>query len=201
MKHADRLLDDRQIGAAAYKALAKRRPQSRKRGRPGTPAEVVLRLLVLKHLRDWSYGVLEREVRANLVYRDFTQVGGDKAPDAQTMGKWGMALGPEVVEQIHERIVQIARDHRATAGRRMRVDTTVVETNIHYPTDSSPLGDGGARADPHDEEDHRHHRRGGRQAVRPQPQRQTARAGDCAGSARQRPSEQRQIGAVLPQIT
>ena len=47
-----------------------------------------------------------------------------------------------VVKQIHERIVQIARDHRVTEGRRMRVDTTVVETNIHYPTDSSLLGDG-----------------------------------------------------------
>jgi IS5 family transposase len=142
MKHADQLLADRQIVAAVYEALAQRRPQSRKRGRPGTPAEVVLRLLVLKHMRNWSYGVLEREVRANLVYRDFTRVGGAKTPDAKTMGKWAVALGPEVVEQIHERIVQIAREHRVAAGRRMRVDTTVVETNIHYPTDSNLLGDG-----------------------------------------------------------
>ena len=44
----------------------------------GTPAEVVLRLLILKHIRNWSYGVLEREVRANLVYRDFTRVGGPR---------------------------------------------------------------------------------------------------------------------------
>jgi transposase, IS5 family len=142
MRRADQLLDDPQIVAAVYEALAKRRPQSRKRGRPGTPAEVVLRLLVLKHMRNWSYEVLEREVRANLVYRDFTRVGGAKAPDAKTMGKWGPALGPEVVKQIHERLMQIARDHRVAAGRRMRVDTTVVETNIHYPTDSSLLGDG-----------------------------------------------------------
>ena len=142
MKCADQLLGDPEIVAAVYEALAKRRPQSRKRGRPGTPAEVVLRLLVLKHMRNWSYGVLEREVRANLVYRDFTRVGAAKMPDAKTMGKWGVALGPEVVEQIHERIVQIARDHRVAAGRRMRVDTTVVETNIHYPTDSNLLGDG-----------------------------------------------------------
>jgi IS5 family transposase len=142
MKHADQLLGDPQIVAAVYEALAQRHPQSRKRGRPGTPAEVVLRLLVLKHMRNWSYGVLEREVRANLVYRDFTRVGAAKMPDAKTMGKWGVALGPEVINQIHERIVQIARDHRVAAGRRMRVDTTVVETNIHYPTDSSLLGDG-----------------------------------------------------------
>jgi len=142
MKHADQLLADPQIVAPVYEALAQRHPQSRKRGRPGTPAEVVLRLLVLKHMRNWSYEVLEREVRANLVYRDFTRVGAAKMPDAKTMGRWGPALGPEVIKQIHERIVEIARDHRVAAGRRMRVDTTVVETNIHYPTDSSLLGDG-----------------------------------------------------------
>src|ERR1700719_4819421 len=133
MKHADRVLGDKEIVAAIYEALAKRHPQSRTRGRPGTPAEVVLRLLVLKHMRNWSYGVLEREVRANLVYRDFTRVGGTKMPDAKTMGRWGVAVGPVVVKQIHERIVQIARDYRVAEGRRMRVDTTVVETNIHYP--------------------------------------------------------------------
>ena len=86
MKHADQLLGDPQIVAAVYEALAQRHPQSRKRGRPGTPAEVVLRLLVLKHMRNWSYGVLEREARANLVYRDFTRVGAAKMPDAKTMG-------------------------------------------------------------------------------------------------------------------
>src|SRR6202162_2868380 len=142
MKHADRVLADKEIVAVVYEALAKRHPQSRSRGRPGTLAEVVLRLLVLKHMRNWSYGVLEREVRANLVYRDFTRVGGTKMPDAKTMGRWGVAVGPVVVKQIHERIVQIARDHRVAQGRRMRVDTTVIETNIHYPTDSSLLGDG-----------------------------------------------------------
>jgi IS5 family transposase len=142
MKHADQVLADKEIVAAVYEALAKRHPQSRTRGRRGVPAEVVLRLLVLKHMRNWSYGVLEREVRANLVYRDFTRVGGAKMPDAKTMGRWGVAVGPAVVKQIHDRIVQIVRDHRVAQGRRMRVDTTVVETNIHYPTDSSLLGDG-----------------------------------------------------------
>jgi IS5 family transposase len=63
-------------------------------------------------------------------------------PDAKTMGRWGVAVGPEVIQQIHDRMVQIACDHRVAEGRRMRVDTTVVETNIHYPTDSSLLGDG-----------------------------------------------------------
>jgi len=142
MRYADQVLADEQMVATVYEALAKRHPKSRSRGRPGTPAEVVLRLLLLKHIRNWSYGVLEREVRANLVYREFTRIGSAKAPDAKTMGRWGVALGPEVIKQMHERLVTIAQASGLAPGRRMRVDTTVVETDIHYPTDSSLLGDG-----------------------------------------------------------
>ncbi len=142
MKHADAVLADDEIVAAVYEALGTRRPQSRCRGRRGAPADMVLRLLVLKHIRNWSYEVLEREVRANLVYRDFTHVGGGKTPDAKTMGRWGVALGPEVLKQVHEGVVRIARDKGVITGRRMRVDTTVVETDIHHPTDSTLLGDG-----------------------------------------------------------
>src|SRR6516164_371416 len=140
--HADQVLEDEQLVATVYEALAKRRPKSRSRGRQATPAEVVLRLMILKHVRNWSYYVLEREVRANLVYRDFTRVGAAKMPDAKTMGRWGRALGPRAIKQIHERIIQIAHSKEVVEGRRMRVDTTVTETNIHYPTDSSLLGDG-----------------------------------------------------------
>src|SRR5258708_3759632 len=136
MEHADRVLTDEQIVAAVYEALARRHPKSRSRGRLGAPAEMVLRLLILKHIRNWSYGVLEREVRANLVYRDFTRVGAGKTQDAKTMGRWGVAVGPEVVKQIHQRLVKLAQANGLAAGRRMRVDTTVVGTNVHYPTHS-----------------------------------------------------------------
>jgi transposase, IS5 family len=142
MQYAEEVLADEQIVAAVYEALAKRHRKSRSRGRRGCPAEMVLRLLILKHVRNWSYDVLEREVRANLVYRDFTRVGGGKTPDAKTMGRWGLALGPPVLKQVHERLVKIARNKGLIAGRRMRVDTTVIETNIHHPTDSTLLGDG-----------------------------------------------------------
>jgi IS5 family transposase len=142
MKHADEVLADEEIVTIVYEALAKRHPNSRRRGRRGTPAEVVLRLLTLKHIRNWSYEELEREVRANLVYRDFTRVGGGKMPDAKTMARWGGALGPQVLKLIHERMVKIAQAKGVITGRRMRVDTTVVETNIHHPTDSTLLGDG-----------------------------------------------------------
>src|SRR5262249_49381414 len=75
-------------------------------------------------------------------YRKFTRIGMAKMADAKTMGKWGLAVGPDVIKQIHERIVSIAKEKDIAQGSKMRVDTTVVETNIHYPTDSSLLGDG-----------------------------------------------------------
>jgi IS5 family transposase len=142
MTHADQVLDDEQLISTVYEALAKRSPKSRTRGRRGTPAEIVMRLLVLKHSRNWSFDVVEREVRSNLIYRDFTRVGAGKVPDSKTMGRWELALGPETVEKIHERVVEIAKENQVVQGRKMRLDTTVVETNIHYPTDSNLLGDG-----------------------------------------------------------
>jgi IS5 family transposase len=130
MRHADALLDDDALVSAVYEALGRRHPKSRTRGRRAAPAEMVLRLLVLKHVRNWSYAVLEREVRTNLVYRDFTRVGGGKVPDAKTMGRWGVALGPTVIATLHRRVVALALQHQVVKGRQMRLDTTVVETNI-----------------------------------------------------------------------
>src|SRR5215467_5883507 len=121
MRQADRVLEDPQIVAAVYEALARRHPKSRSRGRLGTPAEVVLRLLVLKHMRNWSYAVLEREVRANLVYRDFTRVGGAKMPDAKTLGRWGVALGPAGIKEVHGRMLEIARAARGKVPNRAKM--------------------------------------------------------------------------------
>jgi len=142
MRHADTALEDDALLLLIQQELAKRCKKSKTRGRKATPAEVVLRMLLLKHVRDWSYETLSREVRANLVYREFTRVGGEKVPDDRTMGNLARQLGPEVIEQLNRRIVEIARERKIAAGRKMRVDTTVVETDIHYPTDSTLLGDG-----------------------------------------------------------
>jgi IS5 family transposase len=142
MKIADEILDDEELIEPVYEALRRRRPKSGTRGRKGTPAEVALRMLALKHMRNWSFDTLEREVRANLVYRIFTRVGAEKVPDAKTLARIEAALGPEVFQQVHGRIIGIAREKRAVEGRKMRLDTTVTETNIHYPTDSSLLLDG-----------------------------------------------------------
>lgn len=142
MRQADQVLEDDTLLTLIQQEMAKRLKKSKTRGRPGTPAEVVLRMLLLKHARDYSFEELTREVRANLVYREFTRIGGGKVPDDKTMGRLARQLGPTAVKQIHQRMVGIAQEEKIVQGRKMRVDTTVVETDIHYPTDSSLLGDG-----------------------------------------------------------
>ncbi len=128
-------------------ACTKRKASGTSTARPEavsqTPAEMVLRLLLLKHVRNWSFDMLEREVRMNLAYRDFTRIGMGKAPDAKTLARIAQALGGEVIAELHRPLVEIGAGRKGVIqGRKLRVDTTVVETNIHYPTDSSLLGDG-----------------------------------------------------------
>ena len=142
MRHADQALQDEALLLIIQQELSKRCHKSKTRGRPSTTSEVILRLLLLKHLRDWSFVDLTREVRANLVYREFTRIGGGKVPDDKTVSRLARQLGPDVVVKLHERVVQIAIEKKVASGRKLRVDTTVVETDIHYPTDSSLLGDG-----------------------------------------------------------
>jgi IS5 family transposase len=142
LRKIDTLLEDEAVIEVVAKGLEARWPQSRRRGRPGTPAEVVIRMLILKHLFDWSYDDLEREVRANLVYRMFTRIDAGDVPDAKTILKIARALGPEVIEQLHRQVIEVAKRAGVTHGRRFRIDTTVVETNVHYPTDSTLLRDG-----------------------------------------------------------
>ena len=137
MVQADRLLDDEELIDRVFEAQGERHEHSATRGRSQTPAEMVLRLLLLKHVRNWSFDVLEREVRMNLAYRDFTRIGMGKVPDAKTLARIAQALGGEVIAELHRRLVEIAQEEGVIQGRKLRVDTTVVETNIHYPTDSS----------------------------------------------------------------
>ena len=142
MRHADEALNDDALLGIIQQELSKRFKKSKTRGRPSTPADVILRMLLLRHLRGWSYQEVTREVRANLVYREFTGVGGGKVPDDKTMGRLARQLGPEAIELLHRRMVAIAQEKKIVTGRKMRVDTTVVEKDIHYPTDSSLMGDG-----------------------------------------------------------
>src|SRR5919201_5721342 len=142
LRKIDTLLEDEAVIEVVAQALEKRWPQSRRRGRLGTPVDVVIRMLILKHIFDWSYDDLEHEVRANLVYRAFTRIDSGDVPDAKTILKIARTLRPEVIEHLHRQVVDVAKRAGVTHGRRFRIDTTVVETNVHYPTDSSLLQDG-----------------------------------------------------------
>ena len=142
LRTIDTLLDDDALVDLVDAALRRRHPLSGRRGRLGTPATVVLRLLLLKHLRSWSFEDCEREVRGSLVYRAFCRIDCERVPDAKTLIRLAHLIGPETLKPALERLVQLARQRGVTRGQRLRVDTTVVETNIHYPTDSTLLADG-----------------------------------------------------------
>lgn len=138
----DALLDDPELVQLVWQRLAVRRPQSATTGRYGIAPDRLLRCCVLKHLKGWSFRELERELRSNLVYRGFTHFDADATPDYSTFSRTFALLGPAVTEQIHKRVVGLARKKGVARGRKLRTDTTVVETNVHYPTDSTLLGDG-----------------------------------------------------------
>jgi Transposase domain (DUF772) len=109
----------RGAGRPGASALRGRRAQSARRGRYGTPAEVVLRLQALKHLKDWSFEQLEWEVKGNVAYRHFCRIHAGKVPDSTTMVRHGQLLH-DVLRPMFDRVVQQAREQHTTAGRRMR---------------------------------------------------------------------------------
>jgi IS5 family transposase len=141
LRRIDTLLDDDVLVDRIAEALARRHPQSQRRGRLGTPAAVVLRMLVLKHLYDWSFDECEREVRGSLLYRAFCRIDGERVPDAKTLIRLAQLLDRPVLKDVLARLVALGRERHIVRGRRLRVDTTVVETNIHYPTDATLLAD------------------------------------------------------------
>jgi len=142
LRRVDEVLEDEELVDLVAEALGRRRPGSRRKGRPSTPAEVVLRMLVLKHLYDWSFDECEREVRGSLVYRAFCHIGCERVADAKTLIRLSHSLDADVVKKVLARLVDLARKRKVVRGWKLRVDTTVVETNVHYPTDSSLLSDG-----------------------------------------------------------
>lgn len=136
LREVDKALGDEEIVEAVMTVMRRRWQQSARRGRAGTPAEVVLRMVALKHLRDWSYDELEREVTGSLVYRRFCRIDAGKVPDAKTMVRLGQVLDGTTLRHLLHRLVTVAAATGVTRGRKMRVDTTVVEAPIHHPTDS-----------------------------------------------------------------
>ena len=138
----DTLLDDDVLFQKVRGDLAQRFPRTEVDGRLSTPVEVVLRMLVVKHLYGWSYEMTEHWVNDSLVLRQFCRVYLETVPDDTTLIRWANLIQPATLHQLLDHIVQLAHSLKVTRGRRLRTDGTVVETNIHHPTDSTLLGDG-----------------------------------------------------------
>jgi IS5 family transposase len=138
----DTLLDTDTLFQAVKADLARRFPRTPATGRPSTPVEVILRLLVVKHLYGWSYEATERWVSDSLVLRQFCRVYVAPVPDDTTLLRWANLLQPATLHRLLDHVVELARTLKVTRGRKLRMDGTVVETHIHHPTDSTLLYDG-----------------------------------------------------------
>lgn len=137
----DLLLDDPALVAICSRALAARRHRSMDFGRSTIAPDRLLRCVVLKHLKGWSFRGLEEELRANLLYRRFTRFYEDPIPDHTVFSRLFALFGTEGPQALHAQVIARARALSLAKGHCLRTDTTAVETNIHHPSDSSLLAD------------------------------------------------------------
>ena len=138
----DELLDDDQLFNLVKADLLRRYPNSATVGRHSTPVEVILRMLLVKRLYGWSYAQTERFVNDSILLMQFTRLYLQRSPDDTTLIRWANTIGSETVASLNDRAVRLARSLKVTRGRKLRIDATVVETNIHHPTDDTLISDG-----------------------------------------------------------
>jgi transposase, IS5 family len=137
----DQYLEDEALFRLVRKDLARRWPLTLITGRNSTPVEVIQRMLVVRRLYNFSYEETERLVSDSLILRQFCRVYFHPVPDDTTLIRAAKLIRPETLEKFNERITQLAVEHKVTQGRKLRTDGTVVETNIHPPSDSWQLAD------------------------------------------------------------
>jgi IS5 family transposase len=113
------------------------------RGRPTLPIETYLRLMYLKHRYQLGYESVIQEVGDSITWRRFCRISIDeKMPDPTTLLKASKRYGDEIVKQLHELLIQKLDAEKVLKRRKLRVDTTVVESDIQHPTDATLLQDG-----------------------------------------------------------
>jgi IS5 family transposase len=107
-------------------------------GRPTVAIETYIRLMVVKQRSGWGYETLVREVSDSLHLRRFCLIAIDRrVPDESTVRKLTRRLGPEVVNEITRLVIAKAQRETRFVGRAVRVDSTVIEADIRYPTDAT----------------------------------------------------------------
>ncbi len=141
LKQLDRLLEDDELYQQIRADFGKRSRFTLVHGRHSTPVEVLLRMLILKHLYQWSYQETEEQVDQNLILRWFCRLYWAPVPDDTTLLRWANTLRPETLHALNDRVVQLAKQAHITKGRKLRLDATCVQTEIHHPTDSGLLVD------------------------------------------------------------
>jgi IS5 family transposase len=111
-------------------------------GRPGLSGDQVLRLLLLKQMNGFSYQELAFHLADSRCYRAFCGFGIDeKSPRKSALQDNIKRVQPETLELVNRLVLAMASQEKVESGRKVRVDCTVVESNIHHPTDSSLLYD------------------------------------------------------------
>jgi len=112
-------------------------------GRPTIAIETLVRLMVLKVRNGWGYGRLVREVCDSVHLRRFCLIGlGDRMPDESTLRKLVIRLGAVTVEQVVSVVIASSAEQTKFRARAIRIDSTVVEADIRYPTDAGLAADG-----------------------------------------------------------
>src|SRR2546429_6772634 len=139
LQQLDRLLDDDALYQQVRNDFGKRYRSTLVHGRHSTPVEVLLRMLIVKHLHQWSYQETEEQVDQNLILRWFCRLYWASVPDDTTLIRWANTLQPETLHALNDRAVQLARQAKVTRGRKLRLDATCVQTGIHAPTDRGLL--------------------------------------------------------------
>jgi IS5 family transposase len=113
------------------------------RGRPTIAMETYVRLMIVKHRSGWGYETLMREVSDSIHLRRFCRLGmSDRVPDESTVRKLTRRLGAEVVHEITRELIQKARREKRFRPRAARIDSTVIEADVRWPTDAGLAADG-----------------------------------------------------------
>jgi IS5 family transposase len=116
-------------------------PKESSAGAKGMTIEQIVRVAILKQLRQLSYEELYDELNDNISYRRFAKVHEGKVPKKMTLNENIKRISPEGLEEIHKVIIRTAKELGVEQGKKVRMDSTGVESNIHYPTDGELLWD------------------------------------------------------------
>ena len=135
----DNLLDDERF----MQPYIDKHPTKSNKGRPTYPIEKYLRLMVLKRKYNLGYESLIKEVGDSFTWRRFCRIAIDEPmPDPSTLIYARKRYGEDVVEQMNEALMQKLKEMQVLKHRKLRTDTTVVESDIHHPTDATLMQDG-----------------------------------------------------------